>query len=1373
MQRQASRLFLAAAVCLTAWAGCEGAPPTEDGAPAQTELGIVAPTTFTVGFPAGASLQKTILSATGTLLIDSRAVVGSGAPPFEVASFGTQATQIAANARVNGDVLSVPPVSIGSAAAVTGVVKSGGAITAQAGASVLGGSTANTTVRQTTFSWTATIPTTNGGPINLFAGQSGAPAPGSFGAVTAFSNAKLSLKTGTYFFASLDSEPGSTINLDETAGPIFIYVTGAVVIRGNLVASGGTGTNLLLVSLGTGVVDVATPLSGTIVALNGTVNLDQPSGNKPHVGQVFAKKIELFSSATLDFGAFDWNFFCPRGDTDGDGVSDCQDACPIDPKKTTPGVCGCGNAETDTDGDGLPNCVDFCPNDPAKAIPGQCGCAGSPRPAGTTCSDGICAGVTARAFTCNGAGQCGDPNACSPDPGHCVAKVYRDNIYWICAGATSWAQADTNCASVPGQSLARIDNREEDQLVADLISGPTWLGGNDQSLAGTWRWAAGTNLNGDIFFAAGAPVAGSYTNWAAGSPADNAGKCSAILNGSGQWIDQSCTKPLAYICKRSALVNAGPTIPPIACGDFSPNLSCPPPITNCVATDPFLTETADQVKAELNNCLAANCTQDGDPGCAQCTGAASVPPVGSTCTPTGGTPCGITNPHGTCKHNADCAAGEICEVPLDCTVCDANHNCTTVCPPNTLECGTPTPGCSPPTDGTERCQEVNICAPPGSSGDPNPFNDPMTNLTPTVFDPAKEFTPAAAPVPAYPADPACASPPCVLGHDHPWCKYIVDNPLTPQNPNDNNDKQGDSGGGGLIQFDFDPSLTLSFDPTAIFAMGESEFHLIAAAEFSAGATFNILGSSTFTLIDAEASLQVTRCRAWTTDSKLELFGFDFLPSLLPEVKFDTNADVGDNLKTFDDQACEDALAGYVTLFHRAKKAMKDAQELLTQYNGLKAAGKTISVSLCQQIVSDPPFNFPAGNCATDSPEATINRFIKYYESELTAAMSQEVQLATQELTLAKHVDMNITDQEEDQTILATTFFIGPIPVNLDLEAIEHYGVNGGLDFTLNPGSLIQNTGSPEHLASATGVVVPYANAGVSLSLGVGFDFDVISLTAGVEGIVTLGNVQVPIHAGAGIDVQAAPDTRPFPADLVAVSSSVPILTPVQYQFMLFFDYGLEVDINQILAGQLNLRVHVSFLFFSKTWRLTLVSFPGFSLPPLVLLKGQSGDIALGSVPWGTLQMPNPFLTLNRLSVPTTAPAPTVQQVAADTSKVEKFFYDRECQCLDLGKDCHSNGDCCPTAPLCFSDPAGLAGAPATCATCRATTASCNQDSDCCAGNPAGCYPTADVPGAPRECTVCLEGMRTCDPNHSLCCGECLTDDPADPNSGHHCQEPPR
>ncbi len=64
----------------------------------------------------------------------------------------------------------------------------------------------------------------------------------------------------------------------------------------------------------------------------------------------------------------------PETDSDSDGTPDCLDECPNDPAKIAPGLCGCGTPDDDSDGDSTPDCLDECPNDPNKTAPGQCGC---------------------------------------------------------------------------------------------------------------------------------------------------------------------------------------------------------------------------------------------------------------------------------------------------------------------------------------------------------------------------------------------------------------------------------------------------------------------------------------------------------------------------------------------------------------------------------------------------------------------------------------------------------------------------------------------------------------------------------------------------------------------------------------------------------------------------------------------------------------------------------------------------------------------------------------------------------------------------------------------------------------------------------------
>ena len=98
-------------------------------------------------------------------------------------------------------------------------------------------------------------------------------------------------------------------------------------------------------------------------------------------GLGFSTKVYAVSGDGLHLWAFEaagdvlhHYSLCSLNDIDGDGTIDCLDGCELDPAKTTPGVCGCGVADTDSDGDGVADCLDGCPHDADKTEAGTCGC---------------------------------------------------------------------------------------------------------------------------------------------------------------------------------------------------------------------------------------------------------------------------------------------------------------------------------------------------------------------------------------------------------------------------------------------------------------------------------------------------------------------------------------------------------------------------------------------------------------------------------------------------------------------------------------------------------------------------------------------------------------------------------------------------------------------------------------------------------------------------------------------------------------------------------------------------------------------------------------------------------------------------------------
>jgi hypothetical protein len=598
--------------------------------------------------------KATLLSASDSLVVDDRVTIGTTA--LEVAAaFGTSTTtQIAAGVQAHANLTSRAPVFMGSSATIFGSARSGSTITKQLGARVLGGEFPNSAITSVPTQWTVGFPDTNQGDVILQPDQTRTLAPGAWGNLNVNSRSTVFLRSGTYYFQSVNTEPQARIMLDKTAGAIFIYVRNAFSLKGAFVSNGGPEGEVLVGYLGTSIAYIEVPLLGTIVAPNATVDLRRPPDNSPHRGAVFAKGIHVLSNATVLRLPFSWTFLCPLGDSDGDGVVDCVDGCPKDPNKTSPRACGCGKPETDSDTDGIPDCIEpICKNDPNNSTPGDCGCVGfTTAPAGTLCKDARCPIPPGTQPTCNGAGVCGNPNTCMPGGpnANCKLRQLNGRQYWFCPGPVTWTTAVANCRAIPNRSLVRVSTLAENDFLQNLVGGPWWTGANAQASPGNWRWASPSTNNGDQFWTGGpggSRVDNRFTRWAGGQP-DQALTC-GTLDQQGFWSAKACTQTTGYICEEQIRMPL-PVVPPLDCGKFFPARSCQttgnetqPPggdTPGCVQESTVFTPDAgtEQTFNEIAACNAAGqagtCTADNRSGCdAACRGAATVPPPGSTTCP--------------------------------------------------------------------------------------------------------------------------------------------------------------------------------------------------------------------------------------------------------------------------------------------------------------------------------------------------------------------------------------------------------------------------------------------------------------------------------------------------------------------------------------------------------------------------------------------------------------------------------------------------------------------------------------------------------------------------------------------------------------------
>ncbi len=1216
---------------------------------------------------------------------------------------------------------------------------------------------------------------------------------------------------------------------------------------------------------------------------------------------------------------------CGRADvdTDADGAMDCVDECPADKLKKEAGQCGCAVADTDSDADGVPDCADRCPTTKGLYFPGTCGCGSAVAPAGTACRDGISPTST---DTCNGSGVCGNPASGKPGKNDtavtCDQPRFRDgNGYWFCKGATSWTAADSYCREQAGRQLVAIDSRAEAAFIKANSTGWSWIGANDRTTDGQWRWTASTSQNGPLFWQGAADPAGKrtpsgYSKWASGQPVAGAAACGRVGT-AGTWDAQACTQggngficevptgegvppksdgkpgpgaPLPFdpLCKRAGfrcLLNPGqvrPCVKPeVAFGDYykrDPNTKA-----LLVDADGNFIPDPDAFYAAAQaceSCLAGKTQAKSGECSALCKGPMAEPPAGTTCTetfnidPAERSACRIVTADMVpvpgwsftlpkfCSTNADCdtANGKVCGVyqwfgaandpsAYNCTREDKSwlstkgDNCenqaSATSARNYKVCGLPVKGCPDGRPDIKCKTEPEVCASEYSLYTADKVSPFGTVLKPTSManEPWSVRSSAPASAASYAAGgpkgkDACANaavdcpaPTNGVSRTHAWCNYqLADDETVPKQGQDK-PKTGKSGSGSLVEFDLSPKIKLEFkamkDVTktdgSIITKGEDrlpgafgylDYSLNARAEFVAQATFNLTKAlrGKLEVVELIAQVKADKCGASSGDTAFKLFGKDYIAQV-------TNGLITpDKPFTFPgtpekQAACNKTFDKFNIAVNRAKKAYRDAQELLTQYKTNEALGKNFA-NLCTTLAANAPARFPKVNefdaaltCATESPEATINRFIMHYTNEV-AAIGKSVQTGMENIG-SEVVPGNIKPPsfleasktlysygpvDTEETLFTSTFLVGPIPVNLEVLSLLHYGVNVGFTARLDPWALVAEALNPTSdmnkvkIGQLTLNGTPYVGVGVALFVGVGFDCGVAAAKAGAEGQLSLGEVSLPVYAGIALHMSQSKDPRTTaPNDLAPLRNPFaddrPAIPMRNYNLSFGYMFGADLHLGNIMSGIVSAKVKIKFFWFSKTWRATLFQFDGLcpgkgpegkfepepgnrfteELPCHFQLFTGEGAISMSKTPadWATISMPVPFYELSQLFI--TRPTGATPAVFSQ-AKSKELFYDSLCSCIDSpaeeAKDdildangklvgpadplCTRNDDCCSTVPTCFSNPEN--SGKNECSSCRKVTTaeSCNTNTDCCGYTPAGttvlgCWDQPDDASTVKHC----------------------------------------
>jgi outer membrane protein assembly factor BamB len=180
------------------------------------------------------------------------------------------------------------------------------------------------------------------------------------------------------------------------------------------------------------------------------------------------------------------------------------------------------------------------------------------------------------------------------------------------------------------------------------------------------------------------------------------------------------------------------------------------------------------------------------------------------------------------------------------------------------------------------------------------------------------------------------------------------------------------------------------------------------------------------------------------------------------------------------------------------------------------------------------------------------------------------------------------------------FPIGPLALTLEIQGTGGWGVSGDLTYGAK---LFTKAGSPEPGFKAIAGIKPHAHVDVDVFLGIGYDFGIGGAAVGFGGYITLVRIEAPITGGAELaltkrkigdknDAQAAEnDPRQWPADLVPFKKGKLLRDRVEYTWQQKGKIGAALDF-QFLKGELDVRLRVRFMFFSKTWKKRIAKLPG-------------------------------------------------------------------------------------------------------------------------------------------------------------------------------------
>jgi len=220
-------------------------------------------------------LQGLVVYAGGQLLIDDRvAIVPVGGVGFgRIANAGTGQTNIGVEADT-GDILSRGPVIVRDRGRVHGAIRTASTLQLGSNTQITGPVTQNAVVVLPDLLVNIGFTGTPKPAVSLEPNTQGSAGPDYYAGITVKTGSTLTLTaSGVYRCNNFDIEPGATVILKASAGPIYIYVRDTFIFHGTINDFAGGFPNLFIGYFGSGAIVLESPFRGTIVSPNASMRL--------------------------------------------------------------------------------------------------------------------------------------------------------------------------------------------------------------------------------------------------------------------------------------------------------------------------------------------------------------------------------------------------------------------------------------------------------------------------------------------------------------------------------------------------------------------------------------------------------------------------------------------------------------------------------------------------------------------------------------------------------------------------------------------------------------------------------------------------------------------------------------------------------------------------------------------------------------------------------------------------------------------------------------------------------------------------------------------------------------------------------------------